>query len=179
MRGQYLDATISYQKGRIIVHFAREADSIELAIVSALECVKATGAMVERVEARQKTRCALRPRPGHRLRHCIHFLTKTRPVKKNHIGSGSLVHKPAFGHLCLLRLAQRRKAIDLNSPIADETKRFPSALELVPSELDSVRYEAVPHALTELVIETCRVICPLGSCPRSRPQPLLRGSGRA
>jgi hypothetical protein len=45
------DATISFQKGRIIVDFGREADSIELAIVSALECVKAAGATVARVEA--------------------------------------------------------------------------------------------------------------------------------
>jgi hypothetical protein len=44
------DATISFQKGHIIVDFAREANSIDQAIVSAIECVKATGAVVERVE---------------------------------------------------------------------------------------------------------------------------------
>jgi hypothetical protein len=44
------DATISFQKGHIIVDFAREAASIDQAIVSAIECVKAAGAMVERVE---------------------------------------------------------------------------------------------------------------------------------
>jgi hypothetical protein len=45
------DATISFQKGCIVADFAREADSIELAIVSALECIKAAGATVETVEA--------------------------------------------------------------------------------------------------------------------------------
>jgi predicted DNA-binding transcriptional regulator AlpA len=44
------DATISFQKGHIIADFAREAASIELAIVSAVECVKAAGAQVDRVE---------------------------------------------------------------------------------------------------------------------------------
>jgi hypothetical protein len=44
------DATISFQKGHIIVDFAREADSIDAAIVSAVECVTAAGAQVDRVE---------------------------------------------------------------------------------------------------------------------------------
>ena len=44
------DATISFQKGRIIVDFAREAYSIDAAIVSAVECATAAGARVERVE---------------------------------------------------------------------------------------------------------------------------------
>src|SRR5262249_19902136 len=44
------DATISFQKGHIIVDFAREADAVDAAIVSAIECVKAAGAVVERVE---------------------------------------------------------------------------------------------------------------------------------
>jgi transcriptional regulator with XRE-family HTH domain len=44
------DATISFQKGHIIVDFAREADSIDAAICSAVECVKKAGAKVDRVE---------------------------------------------------------------------------------------------------------------------------------
>jgi hypothetical protein len=44
------DATVSFQKGRIIVDFAREASSIAAAIISAIECVKAAGAVVERIE---------------------------------------------------------------------------------------------------------------------------------
>jgi hypothetical protein len=44
------DATVSFQKGHIIVDFARDADSINAAIISAIECVKAAGATVERVE---------------------------------------------------------------------------------------------------------------------------------
>jgi hypothetical protein len=44
------DATVSFQKGRIIVDFAREASSIAAAIISAIECVKAAGATVERIE---------------------------------------------------------------------------------------------------------------------------------
>ena len=39
------DATIAFQKGHIIVDFAREAESIDAAIASAIECVKATGAV--------------------------------------------------------------------------------------------------------------------------------------
>jgi hypothetical protein len=44
------DATISFQKGHIIADFAREANSIIEALVSAVECVKAAGATVDRVE---------------------------------------------------------------------------------------------------------------------------------
>jgi predicted DNA-binding transcriptional regulator AlpA len=44
------DATISFQKGHIIVDFAREAGSIDEAIASAIECVTAAGAQVDRVE---------------------------------------------------------------------------------------------------------------------------------
>jgi transcriptional regulator with XRE-family HTH domain len=44
------DATISFQKGHIIVDFAREAESIDGAISSAVECVKKAGAQVDRIE---------------------------------------------------------------------------------------------------------------------------------
>ena len=44
------DATISFQKGHVIVDFAREADSIDAAICSAVECVEKAGAQVNRVE---------------------------------------------------------------------------------------------------------------------------------
>lgn len=44
------DATIAFQKGCIIADFAREAVSIEDAIVSAVECVIAAGAKVDRIE---------------------------------------------------------------------------------------------------------------------------------
>jgi hypothetical protein len=44
------DATISFQKGHIIVDFAQEANSVDAAICSAVECVKAAGAQVDRVE---------------------------------------------------------------------------------------------------------------------------------
>jgi hypothetical protein len=44
------DATLSFQKGHIIVDFAREADSIDAAICSAIECVEKAGAHVDRVE---------------------------------------------------------------------------------------------------------------------------------
>src|ERR1700674_2455183 len=44
------DATISFHKGHIIVDFAREADSVDGAISSAVECVKKAGAQVDRIE---------------------------------------------------------------------------------------------------------------------------------
>jgi hypothetical protein len=44
------DATISFQKGHIIVDFAREAESISNAIASAVKNVEAAGATVDRVE---------------------------------------------------------------------------------------------------------------------------------
>ncbi|MDD1522631.1 MULTISPECIES: hypothetical protein [Bradyrhizobium] len=44
------DATISFQKGHIIVDFAREAKSISQAIASAVTNVEAAGATVDRVE---------------------------------------------------------------------------------------------------------------------------------
>ena len=44
------DATISLQKGLIIVDFTREANSIAEAIASAVENVCATGAKVDRIE---------------------------------------------------------------------------------------------------------------------------------
>lgn len=44
------DATVSFQRGHIIVDFSREADSIEDAIASALEGVILAGATVDRIE---------------------------------------------------------------------------------------------------------------------------------
>jgi len=44
------DATISYQKGHIILDFAREAESVEDAISSAVEGARNAGATVDRVE---------------------------------------------------------------------------------------------------------------------------------
>ena len=44
------DATISFQRGHIIVDFSREAESTEEAIASAIAGVVAAGARVERVE---------------------------------------------------------------------------------------------------------------------------------
>lgn len=44
------DATVSFQKGCIIVDFTREANSIDEAIVSAMKGVEAAGARVDRVE---------------------------------------------------------------------------------------------------------------------------------
>ena len=43
------DATISFQKGCIIVDFTREANSIEEAIVSATKAVAAAGGRVDRI----------------------------------------------------------------------------------------------------------------------------------
>jgi hypothetical protein len=44
------DATISFQNGHIIVDFAREAETLESAIASAVKAVKKAGAKVDRVE---------------------------------------------------------------------------------------------------------------------------------
>jgi hypothetical protein len=44
------DATVSFQKGHIILDFAREDSSIAGAIASAVECIETAGAVVERVE---------------------------------------------------------------------------------------------------------------------------------
>jgi predicted DNA-binding transcriptional regulator AlpA len=44
------DATLSFQKGHIILDFGREAESIDAAIVSAVACVIAAGAKVDRIE---------------------------------------------------------------------------------------------------------------------------------
>ena len=44
------DATVSFQKGHIILDFAREAESIDIAISSAVEDVTSAGATVDRVE---------------------------------------------------------------------------------------------------------------------------------
>ena len=44
------DATIAFQKGHIIVDFAREAATLVEAIASAVEAVRKAGAKVERVE---------------------------------------------------------------------------------------------------------------------------------
>ncbi|PTM60556.1 helix-turn-helix transcriptional regulator [Phreatobacter oligotrophus] len=44
------DATVSFQKGHIIVDFARDAATLEEAIASAVRDVAATGASVDRVE---------------------------------------------------------------------------------------------------------------------------------
>ncbi|HEV7370305.1 hypothetical protein [Arenibaculum sp.] len=44
------DATISFQKGHVIVDFARDAETMDAAVASAVEAVRAAGARVERVE---------------------------------------------------------------------------------------------------------------------------------
>ncbi|WP_245304343.1 hypothetical protein [Hoeflea olei] len=44
------DALVSFQKGRVILDFIREAVSVDQAIASAIENVMATGAVVERIE---------------------------------------------------------------------------------------------------------------------------------
>jgi predicted transcriptional regulator len=44
------DATVSFQRGRTIVDFDREAETVEDAIASAVEDVKRAGATVERIE---------------------------------------------------------------------------------------------------------------------------------
>ncbi|WP_342627186.1 hypothetical protein AAC691_12920 [Nguyenibacter vanlangensis] len=44
------DATVSFQKGNIILDFAREAESLNSAIESAIADVRRAGAKVERVE---------------------------------------------------------------------------------------------------------------------------------
>ena len=44
------DALVSFQKGHIIIDFARDADSFEEAVASAIENVRSTGAIVEHVE---------------------------------------------------------------------------------------------------------------------------------
>lgn len=44
------DATVAFQKGHIILDFAREAETAAQAIESAIECVKRAGACVDRIE---------------------------------------------------------------------------------------------------------------------------------
>lgn len=44
------DALVSFQRGHIIVDFARQAASIDEAISSAIENVRATGATIDRIE---------------------------------------------------------------------------------------------------------------------------------
>jgi hypothetical protein len=44
------DATISFQRGHVIVDFSREADSLEAAVAAAIAAVVAAGARVQRVE---------------------------------------------------------------------------------------------------------------------------------
>lgn len=44
------DATVSFQKGHTILDFARNANSIDEAICSALECVTKAGAHIDRIE---------------------------------------------------------------------------------------------------------------------------------
>jgi len=44
------DALVAFQKGRIIIDFSREAESVQDAISSAIEDVRRIGAKVEHVE---------------------------------------------------------------------------------------------------------------------------------
>ena len=44
------DATVSFQKGHIIVDFARDAETMDIAISSAIDAVTVVGAKVDRVE---------------------------------------------------------------------------------------------------------------------------------
>ena len=44
------DATLSFQKGLLIAEFAREAPTLSRAVLSAIEDMKAAGAVIERIE---------------------------------------------------------------------------------------------------------------------------------
>lgn len=44
------DATIAFQRGAVMLHFAREAASMEEAVASAIKAVRKAGARVERIE---------------------------------------------------------------------------------------------------------------------------------
>ena len=44
------DALVSFQKGHIILDFAREAENIDDAVSTAVDCVRSAGATVERIE---------------------------------------------------------------------------------------------------------------------------------
>ncbi|MGJ5176555.1 helix-turn-helix transcriptional regulator [Bradyrhizobium oligotrophicum] len=44
------DALVAYQKGHVIVDFAREAASIDEAVASAIDDVRAAGAVIDRIE---------------------------------------------------------------------------------------------------------------------------------
>jgi hypothetical protein len=43
-------ATLSFQKGQIVLGFVREAETMDAAVVSAVECVTAAGAEVQQIE---------------------------------------------------------------------------------------------------------------------------------
>ena len=51
------DALVAFQEGHIIVDFAREANSIEEAIASAVENVRSIGASVDRVVCAKQNSC--------------------------------------------------------------------------------------------------------------------------
>lgn len=51
------DALVAFQTGHIIVDFAREANSIEEAIASAIENIRSIGASVDRVVCAEQHSC--------------------------------------------------------------------------------------------------------------------------
>jgi hypothetical protein len=44
------DATVSFQNGEIVIDFARDAQSLDEAIASAIRCVRAAGARVQEIK---------------------------------------------------------------------------------------------------------------------------------
>ncbi len=75
------DATISFQRGHVIVDFTREAESVDAAITSAVEAVRSVGATVDRIEPDPLVSLADIAAPSQRTRAAM-TLTQRGSVAK-------------------------------------------------------------------------------------------------
>ena len=105
------DATVAFQKGHIIVDFAREAPSLAEAIASAVGGVKKAGAKVERIEPDPLVSLSdMAARAGLTRAAMTNYSKGTRGKRFPAAGRQGDVGKPAvgLGDGCALDVSERK-----------------------------------------------------------------------
>jgi len=116
------DATVSFQKGHIILDFAREAASFEEAIISAAKAVYAAGAKVDRIEPDPLVSLAeIAARTGLTRAAMTHYSKGTRgenfPAPVARVTSES----PLWDWAVVARWMYENEKLDLAEAVAAET----------------------------------------------------------
>lgn len=116
------DALVAFQKGHIIIDFAREADSLEDAIASAVKAVSGVGATVDRVEPDPLVSLAdISSRTGLSRSAMTHYAKGARaqnfPAPIARVTSES----PLWDWATVARWMYQNNKIDIDAALAAET----------------------------------------------------------